>query len=87
MIGTAPTLPLLLDAGSCCGAMGGWGWMGMMVGTASMIGLILLVGWTAPRPSTASDSEVSAVEILAARYAHGEISKEEYDERRSVLLG
>ena len=52
MIGTTATL--LLDGGSCCGAMGGWGWFGMMVGSLVMLGLIVLVAWVVQRSSTAS---------------------------------
>ncbi len=77
---------LLLDGGSCCGPMGGWGWLGMSVGWLMMLGVIALVVWAFRAPSITPTGEATALEILAARYAAGEISKEEHDERRSVLL-
>ncbi len=85
MVGAASTL--LLDGGSCCGGMGGWGWFGMMAGSLMMLGLIVLVAWVVQRPSPTPTREATALEILATRYANGEISKEEFDERRSVLNG
>ena len=84
VVGAASTL--LLDGGFCCGAMGGWGWLGMVAVSLVMLGLIFAVAWVVQKPSTPSTSGATALEILAARYASGEISKEEYDERRSVLL-
>ncbi len=85
MISAASTL--LLDGGSCCGPMGGWGWLGMTAGWLTMVGVIALVVWAVRRPPTAPTREASALEILAARYAGGEISEEDYEKRRSVLLG
>ncbi len=85
MISAASTL--LLDGGSCCGPMGGWGWLGMTAGWLTMVGVIALVVWAIRRPSTAPTREASALEILSARYAGGEISEEDYERRRSVLLG
>ena len=77
----------LLDGGYCCGAMGGWGWLGMVGVSLVMLGLIVLVAQAVQRPSSHSTREATALEILAAHFASGEISEEEYDERRSVLLG
>ncbi len=83
VIGTASTL--LLDGGYCCGAMGGWGWLGMVAGSLVMLGLIVTVARVSQRPSTPSTHQATPLEILAARYASGEISEEEFDKRRSVL--
>jgi putative membrane protein len=51
-------------------------------------GLVLLLrsrgGWGPPR--AAVDRE-SAIDVLDARYARGEIDLDEYRERRSVLTG
>ena len=66
-------------------AMGGWGWLGMVAVSLIMLGLIVWVAWTVQRPSTPSTRQATPLEILAARYASGEISEEEYDQRRSVL--
>ncbi len=83
MTGAASTL--LLDGGYCCGAMGGWGWLGMVAVSLIMLGLIVWVAWAVQRPSSHSTPKPTALEILAARYVSGEISEEEYDQRRSVL--
>ncbi|GIV73921.1 MAG: hypothetical protein KatS3mg049_2477 [Caldilinea sp.] len=79
--------------------MGPWGWSGMWLGWLLMVGftvaVILLIVWLV-RLSVASRNEnvdegrvmqrgESALEILRARYARGEISKEEYLEMRATL--
>ncbi len=84
MIGTVSRL--LLDGGSCCGPMGGWGWMGMTLGWVAAAGVIALALRAWQRPSDASRSEPTPLELLAARFAAGEISEEEYERRRSVLM-
>jgi putative membrane protein len=52
-----------------------------------VIGLIALIRWM--RPTDSSDTNVkkedSALRILRERYAHGEISKEEFGERKQNL--
>ncbi len=82
-----PASGVLLDGGFCCGAMGGWGWLGMVAVSLVMLGLIIWVAWAVQRSSSYSTPKPTALEILAALYASGEISEEEYDQRRSVLLG
>ncbi len=77
----------LLDGGYCCGAMGGWGWLGMVAVSLVMLGLIVLAARAVQRSSSHSNRQATPLEILAARYASGEISEQEYDERRSLLLG
>ncbi len=67
--------------------MGGWGWLGMVAVSLVMLGLIIWVAWAVQRSSSYSTPKPTALEILAALYASGEISEEEYDQRRSVLLG
>ena len=75
----------------------GWGWgLAMGLGALSMlafwgaliVGIILLVRWlgdmAAGRHHTEEDS---ALETLRRRYAAGEISQEEYEQRRKVLRG
>ena len=78
--------------GGCCGfgGMGGFGWVGLLLNlvlTAGvLIGLIVLVVWAVRRMShgqgiSASSSVfigASAREILQARYAKGEVTREEY---------
>jgi putative membrane protein len=79
--------------------MGPWGWSGMWLGWLLMVGftvaVILLIVWlvrlsVASRNENADEGRImqrgeSALEILRARYARGEISKEEYLEMRATL--
>lgn len=61
--------------------LGGWLWMGIWI-VALLIMIWLIVGGSrdgAPRED--------ALEILRARFARGEISREEYEQARDVLLG
>ena len=75
----------------------GWGWM-MIFGPLMMIVVIggivalavLLVRWLGgpSRGARSTDSAPPAtapLDILKARFAHGEIDKEEYEERRRLL--
>lgn len=71
---------------------GGWGmgWIFMIVFWGLVIvGLILLIKWLASisrsRPSH-DKREDSALEILRQRYAKGEISKEEFEEKKRDLM-
>jgi len=60
----------------------GWGWW-MGVGMVAFWVLIGLAIWFLVRPPV--PRERGPEEILAERFALGEISAEEYDERRRVL--
>jgi putative membrane protein len=62
----------------------GWGFMGLAFWIL-LIGLIVLI--TRGMPTTARDSRGSAVRLLEERYARGEITREEFLERRAVLDG
>ena len=76
---------------------GAWGWSAMILSGLIMILfwavvislIVLLVRWmtgsgAAPEVKPARSS---AVDILEERYARGEINREEFEERRRVLLG
>lgn len=55
-----------------------------------LIGLGLLVWWIVRQVIGGSSGESSsrrALEILNERYAKGEITKEEYEERKRALMG
>ena len=52
-----------------------------IVGVVAIIRWIAGTGWTLQNSTTKS-----AVEILNERFAKGEIEKEEYEERKNVLL-
>src|SRR4030043_1844314 len=71
------------------GMMGGYGWgwfmpIIMIVFWGLVIwGIVALVrGVTSPGSSGASNQVDSALEILKRRYARGEITKQEYEERK-----
>ena len=69
----------------------GWGWIGgalMMLifwgGLAAVV--VFLVGGFGSRPTQGAEKrKADAREILAERFARGEISEEEFDQRRRVL--
>jgi putative membrane protein len=72
---------------------GGWGWMifgplMMIVVIAVIVALVvLLVRWLGggARPTDLAPPGKAPLDILKARFAHGEIDKEEYEERRRLL--
>jgi len=75
---------------------GGMGWIGMILGTiisiALLIGLVILIVWAVRRMSANSSqpgpqitSGQGARDIAQARYAKGEISREEYQQILSDL--
>jgi putative membrane protein len=75
---------------------GGMGWIGMIVGLvitiAVIIGLVLLVVWAVRRmngnsaqPGSQNQAGQSARDIAQARYARGEINREEYQQVLSDL--
>ena len=65
-----------------------WGWIGSSImiifWIAIVVGVVFLVRYLVRRGRT-SGGEDSALEILRRRYANGEISKEEYEEKRRDL--
>ncbi|MFZ3079595.1 MAG: SHOCT domain-containing protein [Bellilinea sp.] len=75
---------------------GNMGWIGMILGSivsiALLIGLVLLIVWAVRRMSAnpyqsgpQSSTGQSARDIAQARYAKGEISREEYQQILSDL--
>jgi putative membrane protein len=65
----------------------GW-WIVLLFWIVVIGGIVLLLrsrgGWGPPRAAGHRDS---ALDVLDARYARGEIDIDEYRERRSVLTG
>lgn len=61
---------------------GGMGWMmvlGMVLFWAVVVALaVLLVNWISGRTQQGSKNRESAIEILKARYARGEVSREDF---------
>ena len=72
--------------------IGLWGLVGYVLMIAFFaVGLVAVVLWVKSwleqgRPGSASREPDSALEILKKRYAGGEISKEELEEKRKDLL-
>lgn len=76
----------------------GWGWAGALVGVTFMLLLIggvvalIVVGLRASQPSQPRErgpepSPTGAEQVLAERFARGEIDEEEYIQRRRALRG
>lgn len=65
--------------------MNGWGWGGMVVGWSLMIGLVLLAIWAFAGRNDGSHGQ-TPLDVLETRFARGEITAEEYHERREVLV-
>jgi putative membrane protein len=74
------------------GYMGGWGWIFMSLSTLVFLALIALVVWLAVRTTSGSPSQQhssthAAKQVLAERYARGEIDEQEYQQRLRILDG
>ncbi len=68
----------------------GWGWVGALlmgiVWVAVIVGIIALVRWLwAGGPRQGHGAEPSPLDILKARYARGEINKEEFEQKKKDL--
>jgi putative membrane protein len=75
---------ILLPPAGWAGVAIVWGFMGIAVWIL-LIALIVLI--VRAIRTTARDPQVPAVRVLEERYARGEISREEFLERRAVLDG
>jgi putative membrane protein len=87
--------------GGCCGlgGYGGFGLIGGIIGLvvtiAILIGLVVLVVWAVRRisgsqggsllPMSQNANQLSAGEILAQRYARGEITREQYKQMQEDI--
>ncbi len=66
--------------------MGAWMLLGIVFWVLVVAGLVLLVIWIVQKALGGRGGAVeSALEILKKRYARGEISKEEYEEKKRDL--
>lgn len=65
------------------GMMAGWGILGLIFWLLMLIGLVLLIKYLW---EGGVRKEESALEILKKRYAMGEISKQEFEEKKKDLL-
>lgn len=62
--------------------MGPWAWIWMLIWIAALLVMVWLVVRSPSERSTAED----AMAILRARFARGEISQEEFERAKAVLL-
>lgn len=81
------------------GHMSGWGWFGMTIGMIAFWGLLILLAVLVYRAFSGDNSVGSVggrdggsmtrdpIQILAERYARGEIDDQEYQRRLAVLSG
>ncbi|NNF55605.1 MAG: SHOCT domain-containing protein [Acidimicrobiia bacterium] len=65
--------------------MSGWGWGWMLFGTLFWAAIVGLVLWAVLRGPRSDLTRVDPEGILAQRFARGEISSEEFAERREAL--
>ncbi len=69
------------------GMMGyGWGWF-MMIGVVvlTVLGIVTLINYLQLSSKTNERSNNNALNILNERYASGEITEEEYNQKKSQL--
>lgn len=76
--------------GDMMGWGGGWGWFGfvhmVLWWFLIVLGIVVLVKWLVGSGSGGRGSpEQRALEILAERYARGEIDKKEFEEKKRDL--
>ena len=64
---------------------GWWGLSGPLFWLVLIIGIVLLVRGRSGRPPSTGGGRETGIDVLERRFAEGELSLEEYRERRSVL--
>lgn len=64
------------------GMMYGFGWIGLILNIAIIIGIVILVVWAVKRFTSGSTSSSGQTprEILQARYARGELTRDQYQQ-------
>ncbi|GAB2448968.1 SHOCT domain-containing protein [Streptomyces incanus] len=74
--------------------MNGWGWFAMSLGTVLVWALLIIAGvlvvralGRAPGPPRPPVDRPAAEQVLAERFARGEIDEDEYRRRLAVLRG
>jgi putative membrane protein len=82
---------MIMMGGGMMSGFGGLGLLGGLIGLifnlAILIGIVLLIVWAVKRFNTGNPSSSSQMprEILQARYARGEITREQYQQMLSDL--
>jgi putative membrane protein len=64
---------------------GGWWILGFIFWILLFIGIVLLIKYLWEHGGAKAENE-SALEILKKRYANGEISKEEFEEKKKDIV-
>ena len=79
-------LPLIAQGGFSDGHMGGWGWLAVG-GMAVMMGGMGWMMWSMMRgaDNNGSGSSEDPVGVLKSRYARGELTTEEFQERLRTI--
>ncbi|MFD6033472.1 SHOCT domain-containing protein [Streptomyces griseoincarnatus] len=74
--------------------MNGWGWFAMSLGTVLVWAVLIVAGVLIVRafgrasgPPAPADDRPAAEQVLAERFARGEIDEDEYRRRAAVLRG
>ena len=67
------------------GHMTGWGWGWMALGWLLWLSVIVIVVWGVGRVLSGTPRERDAHQILAERFARGELSPEEFGEQQAAL--
>lgn len=71
--------------------MSAWGWLATSIGLLLVLGLLVLGGVLLARairpPAAPAARPPSAEQLLAERYARGEIAEDEYRQRLATLRG
>jgi putative membrane protein len=77
----------VMGSGMMNGNMGFWMFFNMLFWILLLVGIVFLVVWAVQRVGGKGGSaEESALDILKKRYARGEISKEEYAEKKRDIV-
>jgi putative membrane protein len=66
--------------------MGLWLLLGMLILAVVIPGIVLLMVWFMQKTVGGAKSRDSSMEILKMRYARGEISREEFEEKKNDIL-
>lgn len=69
------------------GMMAGLGWLGYLTMIVFWIGMLLLIFWavSALFPANRRNLGPDALELLRQRFARGELSRDEFEQARSIL--
>ena len=91
MVGSSVQFGMMDDNGNYTGMMNGdyWLWdiLGWIFGILVLVALVLLIKYLWDRTyGGAKRREESALEILQKKYARGEISKQEFEEKKKDLI-